>query len=549
MSQCVDKIAHTCGTSKGLQVFQEDDGRFTGYCFRCSTYVPDPYGDNPPPPFEVKTPDERAEELGEIQAYPIKDLPTRGLRAETLKYFGARTAVSETDGHTPVAVYLPYGRGGLTGYKFRDLTEKKKMWCIGTIKGADMFGWGRAIRSGQKTLYITEGEFDAMALYQILKDGNKHTEYSANNPAVVSIKSGAGSAAKDILAARGDIRKYFQEVVLVFDMDEPGREAAGQVARVFPEATVAELPEKDANECLVAGASKACRSAVLFRSARPKNTRLVFGSTLASVAMVPPEMGLSWPWDGLTDATRGIRRGETIYFGAGVKMGKSELVNAIAEHMIVEHGKRVFVVKPEEVMAKSYKMLVGKAAGRIFHDPKIPFDQEAWDAAEPKIGDNAIFCDVYQFVDWETLKEDIRYAVVNEGVEDVIIDPITCLTNQMSASEANERLVSLTAELSAMSLDHGFTSYVFCHLKAPDNQNLPHERGGKVLSTQFAGSRAMMRSCNYMIGMRGNKDPDLEPYERNMRYLEVLEDREFGNVDVIPLYWDYKTGLFNEVKS
>ena len=47
MSSCIEKLAHECGTSDALQVF-EDDGTFTGYCFACDTYVPDPYGDKPP---------------------------------------------------------------------------------------------------------------------------------------------------------------------------------------------------------------------------------------------------------------------------------------------------------------------------------------------------------------------------------------------------------------------------------------------------------------------------------------------------------------------
>lgn len=446
-------------------------------------------------------------------------------------------------------MFFPYGKdGALASYKFRDLIEKKNMWCVGSFKESDLFGWGRAVRTGQKTLYITEGEFDAMALYQILKDRNKNTAYAADNPAVVSVKSGAGAAARDVLANLPQARKHFKEVVIVFDTDEPGRAAADEVARLVPESKVATLPCKDANECLTEGASKAAAAAVLFRAEKPKNTRVVYGSSLREAAMVPPEWGLSWPWAGLTDLTRGIRRGETYYFGAGVKMGKSELVNAIAKHLIVDHGKKVFLVKPEEAMAKSYKMLVGKAAGRIFHDPKIPFDQAAWNRAEPLIGDNALLCDVYQFVSWEQLKEDIRYVVVNEGIQDVLIDPLTCLTNQMSASEANEKLVALTAEISAMAKDLDFTAYLFCHLKAP-SQGEPHERGGAVLSTQFAGSRAMMRSCNYMIGLRGNKDPELNQIERNTRYLDVLEDREFGSVGTVQLYWDHTTGLFNECRG
>lgn len=173
-------------------------------------------------------------------------------------------------------------------------------------------------------------------------------------------------------------------------------------------------------------------------------------------------------------------------------MGKSEVVDSIASHIILTDNLPVFLVKPEQDTARTYKNLVGKAAGRIFHDPNIPFDEEAFDTYEKYIGDKAIILDCYQFVNWDTLKDDIRYVVTNHEVKDIIIDPITCFTNQMSSAEANEFLVSMSAEFSAMSKDMQFTGYVFCHLKAPTS-GLPHERGGQVLSTQFTGSRAMMR--------------------------------------------------------
>jgi len=173
-----------------------------------------------------------------------------------------------------------------------------------------------------------------------------------------------------------------------------------------------------------------------------------------------------------------------VYWGAGVKMGKSELVNALATHTIIEHESPVLLIKPEESTVKSYQMLVSKAAGKIFHDPKVEFDEEAYDKFEPLIGDKAIILDSYQFIDWDTLKADIKYAVVSEGVKDVMIDPITALTNQIGTSEANEFLVAMTAELSAMAKDLDFSADIFCHLNAPKHGE-PHERGGHVLSTQL----------------------------------------------------------------
>jgi len=51
-----------------------------------------------------------------------------------------------------------------------------------------------------------------------------------------------------------------------------------------------------------------------------------------------------------------------------------------------------------------------------------------------------------------------------------------------------------------------------------------------------------------MIGMEGNKDPELDLEDRNLRRIIVLEDREFGNTGIVPLYWDWHTGLFMELK-
>jgi twinkle protein len=97
-----------------------------------------------------------------------------------------------------------------------------------------------------------------------------------------------------------------------------------------------------------------------------------------------------------------------------------------------------------------------------------------------------------------------------------------------------------------MALDLNVVIFIFCHLRNPDS-GPPHENGGKVLSSQFAGSRAMARSCNLMLGVEGDRSPDLSPEVRNLRNLVLLEDREFGETGVFKLYWDSTTGLFNEI--
>lgn len=511
----------------------------------------DPYKDKPAdykPVVLRKSPEEIAQELWEISQLPIVDVDERGLTKESLEHFGYRVALSRQDGQTPDILYRPYTKDGqFMAYKSKILSNKKT-WSIGDQKEVDLFGWDQAIAGGSPKLIITEGEEDAAALYQMIKRENANTQWKDLEPAVVSLPHGASGSVRDLSRLAPKIRQYFKEVILAFDMDEVGQQWANQVvAQVLGEAKIAVLPAKDANQCLLEGRAKACVKAVVWQAAVPKNSHIIRGSSLRDKARQKPVWGLNWPFAGLTDLTRGRRRGETIYFGAGVKMGKSELVDTIATQIIVGDDSPCLLIKPEQDPGRTYKQLVGKAAGKIFHDPKIPFDEEAFDATEPLIGDKALIMDNYQFVDWDNLKQDIRYSVLAEDVQDVIIDPITVFTNQMSSAEANEFLVGMAAELSAMTKDLEFTAYIFCHLKAPDN-GPPHERGGKVYSTQFAGSRGMMRSCNYMIGMEGNKDPELEVDQRNFRQLVLLEDREYGNVGTVNLWWNKQTGLFQEVK-
>jgi twinkle protein len=324
MSQVVARLPHTCGTKQGLVVFNEE-GRISGYCFACNTHVKDPLGegvdlDSLPKP-KVKTPEQIQAELNEVSNYQVVDLPERKLRAKNLDKFGIKVAVSEKDGVTPIEQYFPYTKDGkLVGYKVKPLGEAKHLspYWIGSAKDVDLFNWENARKSGAYRLYITEGENDSVAVDRIMELYGKE-EYT---PAIVSLPHGAGSARKTLQKHLNDIRHLFKEVVLVFDNDKPGQEAVQQAMLVIPEAKNVLLPEKDANDCIIAGKSKAAYTALSYNAHKPKNTRIVTAIEIHEKAKEPAKWGeLTWPWARMNDDLRGIRLGETIYLGAGTKMG------------------------------------------------------------------------------------------------------------------------------------------------------------------------------------------------------------------------------------
>ena len=540
-SKCIEKIG-------SIQIFLQDDGTYDGYDFATGKFIANPYHDKPvgyKPVAFIKSKEDIEKEIADVDDFQCVALPDRKLRKESLEHYGIKIGVSEEDGTTPTTHYYPYTKGGVAcGYKVR-LIADKRMWSIGALKGCDLFGWEQAVAAGGKKLFITEGELDAVSLYQIFKDHNKGGPYADFNPSIVSLAHGSGSAVKDLVKFLPEIRKTFKEIVLVFDMDEPGKKAAEDVVKQIPDVLIATLPSKDANQCLIDGRSKACYNAVQFNAQKPKNTRLVHSSSVADEARKEAEWGFSYPYEALTELTRGQRFGETVYWGSGVKMGKSELLNDLVAHNIIHHGWKCFVVKPEETNKRTLQGIVGKIVHRIFHDPKIPFDFEKFDEGLEKLDDNLIMLNLYQELTWERLQDDIR-AAVQEGCKAIYIDPITVLTNGINAADANTLLQKFAQGLAQLAMDLDVIIHIFCHLKAPDN-GPSHERGGVVQSQQFAGSRAMMRACNAMIGMQGNKDPDIPIDERNVRELVLLEDRQTGSTGKVKLFYDTKTGAFNAI--
>ena len=168
---------------------------------------------------------------------PLSD---RSISKETAQKYGVKV-VYASDGAIAQHIYPYYINNETTATKIRYIRDKK-FSVNGSFTGTGLFG-ENIFKEGGKYITLVEGECDAMAAYELL--GSKW--------AVVSIKRGASSAVKDVKESI-EYLESFDNIVICFDQDKAGEEAARKVASIIKpgKAKIISLPTgfKDANEML-----------------------------------------------------------------------------------------------------------------------------------------------------------------------------------------------------------------------------------------------------------------------------------------------------------
>lgn len=227
-SACIEK--KTCSDCEvqpntHLQTYLNEDKAlgmtwYSSFCHGpCWCQKGDPYGDKPAPKVVIKTKEQLESETKDIQECKIfKPLYNyRGIPPSFYRSWGCRLLLSEFDGKTPYAIGFPYSDyGKLVGWKGRPL-RKKDFYAIGRTSNVDPWGLERALKLGGDTLYVTEGEFDAIALdYCLTLVGNKRMY------PVISLTAGGGSLEKNFDYIESRVKRKYKYIVLVLDDDEVG---------------------------------------------------------------------------------------------------------------------------------------------------------------------------------------------------------------------------------------------------------------------------------------------------------------------------------------
>lgn len=555
---CVEKIKHDvehCTSEKGLQVFYDDaKNKFTGYCFSCAArgleaYVDDPYNGKEPKPPKRKSEDEIHEEIQEIRNLKASDQPYRGIAPEYFAKSGVKLAYSEYDGESPFTYNFPYTlEGKLVGYK-AIMVDKKAMWSIGDIKGADLFNWEIAKKSGTKRLYVTEGEFDCRALEMMLEAHANKRRSQYNKFAVVSLPHGVGSAVTTLGRMRKEIDKFFSEIVLVFDNDDPGRKAVKDVQKILPDVKALVYPTnaKDANDALLKGDGDLFAEFCIWKSAKPTTEGVVSVGTVLSRDLEPPKPGFAYPWQAFTDMNCMQRMGEATCTAAGVGLGKTLIAHMKHAHNITEHKEKVFCVLLEEPNRSTLYNIAGKIDGIPYHVPHIH------EANRERYLETAYSLEGKLFLwesegqaaqnrfDIEEIVKAIRYNTMEYGVRFHALDNMTRLVDHLSTGEANEFINKWSSELANLAAELDIHIDLYSHLNPPKGKDSrDHENGGEVLASQLTGSRGIMRAFPLIMSFERNKHAQGELKANS--FLGCIKNRMFGGEDKFKTQYQQSTG-------
>ena len=383
--------------------------------------------------------------------------------------------------------------------------------------------------SSGKRVVITEGEIDAMSCYQAMPGWP-----------MVSVPDGAKSAKRSIQRQLEWLQGY-EEIVLFFDNDDVGREAAKDAASVLPpgKVKIARLNDfKDASDALQAGEVQTLKEAIW--NATPfRPDGIVEAKSLLDVILTPNDVGVHpYPFDGLQQKLHGIRYGELVTITAGSGIGKSSFCRQLATSLL-QGDARVGYLALEESNRRTALGLMSVVEGKAFHIGEHS-RSDLMAAYDRTVKDWPLYLfDGFGSFDPDVIYNRIEYMAQGLDVKIIILDHLSILLSGLDGDE--RRVIDQTmTRLRSLVERTGISMFLVSHLRrASGDQN--HEEGARVNLGQLRGSHSIAQLSDAVIALERNQQ------ENTSTTVRVLKNRYTGEVGIAcQLTYDLSTCRFIE---
>ena len=529
-----------CGGHDPVSV--NDDG--SAKCFSCGEFMKDyeaaMRGEENVTDFSTYQRNKMNDSTTAGEFYALSD---RGISLETAKKYGVRS-VKDSKGNIVEHSYPYYANNEIAGQKIRKTADKSFMWH-GSPKGTGLFGQ-QAFQQGGKYITIVEGECDAMAAYEMM--GSKWP--------VVSVKNGAQGADRDVKEGL-EFLESFDNVVICFDNDKPGREAARKVARIIKpgKARIVSLPDeyKDSNDMLKKGRSQAFMTAWWGAKLYTPSGVLNVSEQFDSYINRPRKPSIPYPWQGLNDKLEGLRQGELVTLTGGTGLGKSSVTREIEHWLIKNTEDSVGVIALEEDWRRTIDGIVSiEANARIHIDsvretyPKEELQKHYETIFTGKNKDRVWVHAHHGMNDLDSIFSKLRFMAMGCDCKWIIVDHLHMLVLSTPENDERRAIDSIMHRLRTLVEETGCGMILVSHLRRVDG-NRGHENGIETGLSHLRGSQSIAQLSDCVISLERNQQSE-DPIEASTTKVRVLKSRYTGDVGLAThLRYDKDSGRLAEV--
>ena len=528
-----------CGGSDPVSI--NSDG--TAKCFSCGTFLKDyesAMGGNLAYFNSFKRTNDNAP-FSQNQTF-YHALTDRSISLETAKKYGVRS-VKDESGKIIEHHYPAYINNEEVATKIR--RENKVFNWIGSAKGTGLFGQQIA-QAGGKYITITEGECDAMAAYELL--GSKWP--------VVSVKNGAQGAVKDV-QENLEFLESFDTVVISFDNDKPGREAAKKVARILKpgKAKILSLPTefKDPNEMLKLGHHKAYVTAWWASKLYTPSGILNVSEERESYKKRERKESVAYPWQGLNEKLEGLRQGELITLTGGTGLGKSSVTRELEHWLITNTNDKVGVIALEEDWRRTVDGILSIEANDRLHIDSVraKYSEEEIDNFFNVLYDgqnkNRVFVHAHLGMnDVDSVFSKLRFMAMGLECKWIVFDHLHMLLSMTTDGDERRNIDSIMHNFRTLVEETGVGLILVSHLRRIDG-NRGHENGIETGLNHLRGSQSIAQLSDCVISLERNQQSE-DPVEASTTRVRVLKSRYTGDVGLAThLFYDKDSGRLSEI--
>lgn len=436
--------------------------------------------------------------------YTLEFYAHRGISQRIFEKFNVQTKFYEG---LPLEVAFIYPNAAI---KIRGITQKT-FRSVGDISKTHLFGKNVFDKGSKKVLTITEGEYDTLAVAQIIGD----------ETAVVSVRNAA--SAKNDCTAEYDYINSFDKIIINFDNDEAGQNAARKVASLFDFKKVYNLSlakYKDANKYLEEDAAKEYYEAWKGVKRYTPDNLLSTMSEFKEALKNKREKKLSdYPFQQLQAMLFGIHEAEVVVIKAPEGVGKTEFFRALENHVLKTTKHPVGLIHLEEDNGTTLRAMAGYFSEQRVLDPENPVeDEEVLKILQNIMGDQEnrfVLHSSFDVEDEDAFIDNVRFMVAACGSKVIFFDHISWLATGTSdkGDDERKRLDRISQRLKLLAKELGFALIMISHV---NDDGLTR------------GSRNISKVANTVISLMRDKT-STDEQERLKTYILVEKARLIGS--------------------